>query len=544
MSTGPAATLFASGMASETVVRPPERVILLSRRVMARHADVFGGVKIPRFEALKSTADAGGWKDVSRLLEPEDFAALIGLRVVGLPNNISNNSNTETHFSLESSYLSADCQPFVQLPYPSYNRTPPATVVEGMSRRMSFNFSAAVARAEMPGDRVVGRGAFRPFLFDLDRDGSVGRSAAFLGLGSYIAMPADPKIANQRRAVFGSRYIRMEGNGGGRQELINMANCTLRQTQVETAVVCPRNSHGGGGGCRARRMRLSLTDRRPQSLTWFDSPLLAARFLRLLSAVYTSGTSNSSSQMERFIVGGSGSYATLPRKVDDPYEFVDVSSVPLATVNRRLSLILNSLFMALVMRNNPDLSRLARYQNASTPRHDIDMFVRRGPAATAAAEAGADDSARLVEAIFAALGRAAADGLPFVPAATTATATAQTPIYVCQFAWMATLLASAAALLVVAGAAALLALPMPLPLPRHALAPDTLRYAASLTYANRHVRAPAGGTALDGFERARRLGRMRVQIGDVRGAGAVGEVAFVATDDVEVRRLDAKRLYR
>jgi hypothetical protein len=33
---------------------------MLSRRVMARHINVFGGVKLPRFEALTSAADDGG----------------------------------------------------------------------------------------------------------------------------------------------------------------------------------------------------------------------------------------------------------------------------------------------------------------------------------------------------------------------------------------------------------------------------------------------------------------------------------------------------
>jgi hypothetical protein len=166
---------------------------------------------------------------------------------------------------------------------------------------------------------------------------------------------------------------------------------------------------------------------------------MAARFLRALAKVYTSATSNSSSEMERFIVGGRGNYATLPRKAEDAYEFINVSSVPLATVNQRLGLIFNSLFMALVMRSNPDLSHLARYRNASTtPRSDIDMFAPRPPpppprvplsTTTTSAAAAANESARLIKSVFAAMGRAAA--------------TVRMPIYVCAFAWMATLLVSA-----------------------------------------------------------------------------------------------------
>ncbi len=78
---------------------------------------------------------------------------------------------------------------------------------------------------------------------------------------------------------------------------------------------------------------------------------------------------------------------------------------------------------------------------------------------------------------------------------------------------------------------------------RCALAPDMLRYVASLTYANPHFGTPPGGSALDGMARAKLLRRVRVRVGDVGGARDVGEVAFVAADEVETRELERTRLY-
>ncbi len=196
-----------------------------------------------------------------RLLQPEDFAALIGLRVVGLPSSGSSSDDAaaaaaDTHFRLESSYVAADCRPFITLPYPSHA----AVAIADYARRVHFNFSTAVARRKMPGDRISGRGAFSPFLLDLERDRSVGHTAAFLGRPrrpAAVPPPPDAEIVRQRRVVLASRYVRAEADGRQRTELINVTNGTLRQTHVEAAVVRPRNNHGdggAGGGCFARRV--------------------------------------------------------------------------------------------------------------------------------------------------------------------------------------------------------------------------------------------------------------------------------------------------
>ncbi len=149
---------------------------------------------------------------------------------------------------------------------------------------------------------------------------------------------------------------------------------------------------------------------------------------------------------------------------------------------------------------------------------------------------GADEFERRYNATRESVSNAMSAGLAFVPAAATATATTRTRVFVCNFAWLGALLLASAALFV-AGAASL-ALQL-----HSTLAPDMLRYVASMTYTNRHFRTPAGGSALDGMARARLLRDVPVHIGIVASGDRsdVGEVAFVATTDVEVIPLKNRR---
>jgi hypothetical protein len=128
--------------------------------------------------------------------------------------------------------------------------------------------------------------------------------------------------------------------------------------------------------------------------------------------------------------------------------------------------------------------------------------------------------------------------MPFVSAATSATAAAPAEVFVCRFAWLAVLLLASGTLFLLGGAAVVLAW-------RSTLAPDMLRCVASMTYANSSVfSTPPGGTALSAMQRARLLRNVTVRIGDTTGDnGAVGEIAFVAADERKVRSLEHRRLY-
>jgi hypothetical protein len=190
-------------------------------------------------------------------------------------------------------------------------------------------------------------------------------------------------------------------------------------------------------------------------------------------------------------------------------------------------------------------------RNATTPISDLDQFMQRPPTAML----GTDDAFhRFYNAARDRIVTEVDSGLPFVPAAATATATKRWPVFVCSFAWLSMLLLASAALF--ATGAVSLALQL-----RAVLAPDMLRYASSMSFGNPYFRARtltltlgdnAGGgeggnrifsSTLDGIERAKLLRRVRVRIADVNGSGDVGAVAFVAADDIETRELERHRLY-
>ncbi len=229
--------------------------------------------------------------------------------------------------------------------------------------------------------------------------------------------------------------------------------------------------------------------------------------------------------------------------------FIDLSEVPPNLFSKRLSLLLNTFYGQQLASNlGVKMSTLAYYDNATFPVRDLDTFSAKSPGRLARTD---DDLGQFYHNVSDTIVDAMVGGLPFIPAATTATTIVHTPVYDCQWRWLATLLLAAGALL--ATGAALLAMQL-----RCSLAPDMLRYVASMTYANPFFRTPPGGTALDGAERAKLLRDVRVRIGDIRandddgddddalnhgGDDSVGEIAFVAADDVATCRLKRNRLY-
>ncbi len=539
MSTGPAATIQASSV-DELDGRYMIAALTTTRE--SRHEDPVGRLKIPRFEALASTASYGGWREVPSVMEPEDFSALIGLQIVGLPKD------RESHFNIESSYVSTDCQPFIRLPF-KFDKT--QSDIDRLSSLMNFNFTRATSKGWMPGDRDQQHGdALKTFYVGADSGLAMTRLQLYR---SPEALSSDTHSgrAVRRRLVVGALHATYEE---GRKEYIDITNCTIRETHVESAVFClPEKS---AAGCRVRRMRLSQRDKRPQFVTRFDDPWYAESLTALVSG-YQQGSLNSSSWYE-YILGNKLEHGrVIHREGNRPLTFIDLRNIPLKVLSYSLSLLLNTHYVESIAANvDVPASTLARYDNATWPFRDIEIFVAKSPPRQILNESELltfDNN--LSRNIMAAVLR----GLPFIPAATTATTSVHTPVYTCNWGWLATLLLAAGALFATGAAALALQL-------RYALPPDVLRYVSSMTIANVHFPTlPPGGTTLDGAERARLLRDLRVRLGDIRGVdgggddddedgggggsggggdGAdVGEIAFVAADDVATRRLDDKRLY-
>lgn len=512
-----------------------------SNQLRSRHQDLWGNVRVPLIEALNATAAGDGWVPVPPVMAADDFSSLLGIHVVGLP------LGRETDFNFESTYLKVDCEPFVQVPCsPNITRDD----VAKLSDLMKFNFTATAQARLLPGmPAFSGSGTLdvdyasvvRTFFFDADRFALREREKAFLGL-SNNASAHDGDISARRRLIFGSRYL--GARAGNDKDILSLTNCSLSQTAVESAVHCPVE-----GSCRVVRMRRSRIDRRPTSLTFFDHTTLRLYITRFLP-VTLGGKGDVSSPVELFLNGSSpvGSGPNAVRYFDP---FVDLSRLPAQTFSRRLSLILNTYYLAAAahLSYGADLpSDLTAYGAARQPATDVDQFrppAPRNASAAAAAGQGPQERGRHPDADYAALLRAVNqslwDGMPYVgAAASSAAAVERTQRYACHYGWFAVLLL-ASGVLGAAGAAALLALR-----PR-TLVPDVLKYVASATYANPHFAGvvPPGASTLDAVQRARLLYNVRVRVADVRGDdAAVGEVAFVAGDGgAKAQPLQRRRLY-
>jgi hypothetical protein len=401
------------------------------------------------------------------------------------------------------------------------------------------------------------------YFIDAEGYGSLERMKASLGLDflrTPIGAAAHPSVAEPLRYVFGSLYA--TGEGRRRQEFIHLANCTLRQTHVESTVSCSSEGDegSGGSGCRVQKMRLSRTDQRPTTVTLLDT-LLVTEIANTTFPCACSGSGNcSSSTWESFLARGeitpdtvtyrnnattTTTTTTAAAAAAQP-DFADVSAVPPATFSKRLSLLLNSYYTARLWGLSDvaasDAEGFGLFNNITTntttallPSADMRTFVELPTAAPADIAA----LQRLWHQLQHSMARALSAGLQFLLAVAMAAASTHTPVYVCSGGWAPALVAAPGALLV-AAVAALLLLRL-----RGTLAPDMLRCAASMTYGNARFAVPATGSALDGVRRAQLLRRVRVRVGDVSGDGDgdVGELAFVPADKVATRALERNRLY-
>ncbi len=98
-------------------------------------------------------------------------------------------------------------------------------------------------------------------------------------------------------------------------------------------------------------------------------------------------------------------------------------------------------------------------------------------------------------------------------------------IFVCHDAWLSILLISAFVLFL----CALVGLALKL----LTKGPEILGHVSSLTRDNPYVRVPAGGSTLDGYERAKLLKDLKIQIGDIRVSNNVGRVAVMSINSQE-----------
>jgi hypothetical protein len=489
--------------------------------------DAWGNVKIPSIAALGSSkVDAEGWINVPRIETPETFSSLVGLPLVGLPSKGTSN------FSLESSYVSVECGKFNQTPWPSVNGDTdftktnwteleviaPGYVWPNMSSLNPFQDNT---KGSIPTSFFID--TTRPTMWDTqspDYETLVGRFDGFVGNINQSRLN-EVEMQTKRELRYVSIY---KPNNGFGDYGLNIAICSLSQNHVEVIVRCNEDK------CVAEKVRKSLSDTRPSAFTGFEHTTIMQGFSKRFATAITSDFG--SSPTERFLTNSS----SLPfiQQLKQPQldvAYVNMSLVPPEVFSRRLSLLLNTFYQLSMQPTGyfGSLStNLSTYGPDTLPVTDINVYLPSNLTATNSTFADwwvpFQDAVQDIES-------------PFIGATTMANVTTVQEIFVCNFAWLALLLASSGIIFIIGGFALILK--------RKTLGPEIFGFVTSMTYDNPYVRIGngplGGGTTMDAMERARLLKDVKVYIGDVQGDADVGHIAMAA--GVPLRKLERGRLY-
>jgi hypothetical protein len=530
MTTGPAATMWGlsstylgSGkFADAGALYTAALLAPLSTKLGAQ--DPWGNVKIPTLESTNMISpDSKGWFNVSpKLGSPEAYSSLVGLPVVGLP------SSDGSAFNLQYTYLSVDCKPFTQTPYPGVN---------GSSSFLTTNTTKLEELApgqvwfdkeeENPfGDASGGdRNSFfmdttRSFPWGVkeggDHDLFMSRLDGFFGNYNRSFLP-ETEFTTNRELLFVSQYATThDDNKMG----LNIATCSLSQVHVEAAVQCRNNT------CTTIKIRRSIEDTRPTAFTGLEHGTIMFWFAKQFprAVTFTAG----SSPTEHFLADTSVfPFVQKVGQLTSDTMFTNLSLVPVDVFSKRLGLAMNTFYQLSVQPTGyfgglP--TNLSLYGPDTDTVNDIDAYLPKNLSATRHTfmdwyntfEQDIQDV-----------------NSPFIGATTTADVINTEEIFVCKFAWLALLLVASGVTLATGGVALLLK--------RRTLGPELFGFVTSMTYENPWMKVPPGGTMLDAMERARLLKDVEVRVADVCGNDDIGHIAFAA--GVPVRKLERGRLY-
>lgn len=483
--------------------------------------DTWGNVKIPRLEALdETTTSKEGWIPVPHRMNPESYSSLVGLPVVGLPDN------DKSTFLAEATYLSIDCSGFEQKPYPGLNNftnQPPDfaklnTLVAG---KVWPNKSSS----ENPFEPVDGRKT--SFFIDTnlgwmndgsetDEDTRLGRLDAFFGNYNESRL-SKQELDSKRDITFTSTYATAPDTG----ELgLNIARCTLAQSHVEVQIACT------GKQCATHGIRRSRNDTRPTSQTAFEHGVIMYNFAREfpIAVPFTVG----SSPTERLLMDTTSfPFIQQAGHLDLDVAYANLSLIKVEDFSRRLSLVWNTYYQLTIQPTGyfgglPQ--NLSRYGPDTIPATDLDVYLPRN---LSASNHSFDDWWFTFDKV------AQSSDYPFIGATTTAKVTKEEEVFLCNTPWLVLLLV-ASTVIFVTGMVALI-------LKRRTLSPEMFGFVTSMTYENQWLKVPHGGTTLDAMERARLLKDVEVHVADVCGQEDVGHIAFAA--GVPLRQLERGRLY-
>ena len=436
MTTGPAGTMWGIATAYQANGQFADAGALytaallspLSTKIGPR--DPWGNVKIPSLEALNTTnIDGDGWITVSGISQPETYSSLVGLPTVGLPMNGTSN------FTLESTYLSVECEKFTQMPYPGPKNTTsddetnwekvddliPGIIWKNKSSDDPFGDVGRRASFFLDTDRSLSGG----WADDQESEAILGRLDGFIGYSNKSTLTG-VELKRNRKILYVSKYATSpELDRFG----INKATCALSQNHVEAMIHCDKDQ------CHATKIRKSLGDVRPSTLTGFEHGLIMEGFAKEFPKAVTFAIG--SSPTEHFLANSSSFpfIQQVGQSAQDVF-YTNVSVIPIKDFSRRLSLVLNTYYQLSTQPtgywgNLP--GNLSAYGPDTLPATDIDAYLPKNLSATT--HSFADWWPTFQEA-------APSFDSPFIGATTTAHATSSEEVFICQFAWLALLFAT------------------------------------------------------------------------------------------------------
>jgi hypothetical protein len=288
-----------------------------------------------------------------------------------------------------------------------------------------------------------------------------------------------------------------------RDTWINMTMCKLNTQYVDTAIDCTRASFQGNLECRATKMKHSQGRPVSGNTTIFTLPLVRST-LTGLSTVLANQKPAIPGGLDTFLQNPllTGSYKVYDNDGHPKAEYIGQYwdlNVPMDMFEARLSIILNTFAMA---GSNPD------YISGAEIAYPI---VTEGGATIFNASLG-----------------------PVEWASSDGTWTEfTTRVYVVRWPWLA--LYVCAALVMSASAVANIVL-------RSLIrSPDFLNSVSALTRDSPFITSSAGGSALEGLDRARLMKNKRLMVRDVQPLDAVGRIAL--SDSTGAGGLDWDRKY-
>jgi hypothetical protein len=493
--------------------------------------DPWGNVKIPSLESLSHlTPDPNGWIEVpSSFSDPEAYSSLVGLPVVGLPQNGT------SRFTIEATYISVNCGQLVQHEFPG-------NVIANQTVTTFSGLNLTKLDELVPGQVWYNKSSSKPFgiettantrktSFMLDTtktfpwghnekpeelNTDLGRIDGFVG--HYNSSMMDNRELETKRELV---YVSFCARGTTTQDLaMNVGKCTLTQHHVEASISCD------GARCTSTKLRPSTTDTRPTALTGFDHGTIMIGFAQQFpfAVSFTTG----SSPTEKFMSNSSAfPFVQQVGHLEYSTSYNDLSLLPAEVFSKRLSVLMNTFYQLSMQPTGyfGGLSgNLSAYGPDTLPNVDLNAYLPSNLSAT---------NNTFLDWYYEFEKNIQDVRSPFIGATTMATTSYKKEIFVCSFVWLSLLLVSSITILLT-GSIALL-------LKRKTLGPEIFGFVSSMTYENPYVKIPTGGSILDAMERARLLKDISVRVGDVCGEEQIGHIALAA--GVPVRKLERGRLY-